>query len=330
MKKILVRVSFNALLGVVLFWVWLQFVNVGELVKKLSTTDVKLLLWFFIFFLLSTFLRSVRLKWLLYQYHLPLLRVVALTFLSQLLSFAVPIRAGEIGKGVYLSTQHFLPFDKTLVWILVDRFLDFWVVLFLAGVFLTFVPNNLGIFLQQLTFFVSLGSALMIILAILKQQVIRDLLRILSNFLIHPKLKKTFLYLTTTALEGLTILERHPLQLLILLGLTVVTIFSDAMIWYMVLSSLGLKMEVLTVWLGSLLSMLTFLLPAAPGYVGSAHSFGLAVFSGVMGIEANLASAAVVLNHLLTAVVLLISGIISLHFLQFDISLVWKKLKREG
>ena len=69
--------------------------------------------------------------------------MINLTFLSQLLSFTIPVRAGEIAKGVYLSTEYNLHFGKAIIWVFLDRFLDFWAVLGLSLILLLVIPTNL-------------------------------------------------------------------------------------------------------------------------------------------------------------------------------------------
>ena len=56
-----------------------------------------------------------------------------LNLLCQFLSFMIPVRAGEITKSAYLTSQFDLPLGKSLIWVFVDRFFDFWVILFLIA-----------------------------------------------------------------------------------------------------------------------------------------------------------------------------------------------------
>ena len=106
-------------------------------------------------------------------------------------------------------------------------------------------------------------------------------------------------------------------------------LISDSFIWLALFNSLGVEVALPKVILGTSLAALTFLIPAAPGYVGSAEAAILAVFGGIIGISNNLVSAVAVLFHILTVVLLLIAGISSLYLLKFDLNLVWKKFRRQ-
>ena len=60
--------------------------------------------------------------------------------------------------------------------------------------------------------------------------------------------------------------------------------------------------------LGNALNAFTYLIPSAPGFIGSAEAAGLAVFSGVLGLSVDIASAGTVFAHILTLIVLAILG----------------------
>lgn len=328
--KAFLRILINSLIGVVLILIWLKFVNLSELIKVLKTTDSKYVFGVLFFFITSGVLRSIRLKLLLNSIQIPLKNLIFLSFLSQLLSFIIPLRVGEISKSVYLSTHYQLPLAKSVIWILLDRFLDFWGNLMLISVLILIVtiklPNNF-----QLIVFLSLIIFTVITVLMIKSiNFSKKILKLLSSLLIFPKLKKVFLATSLTIVEGFEILDRHPLEFLLLILISLVALFSDALIWFFIFASLNINLGFLKTLLGSLISALTFLIPSAPGYIGSAEASGLVVFGGILGINSNIASAVAVLNHLLTTIALLISGLASLYLLKFDLNLVFKRVFKRG
>ena len=78
-----------------------------------------------------------------------------------------------------------------------------------------------------------------------------------------------------------------------------------------------------------MLNSLTFLIPAAPGYVGSAEAAGLAVFTYGLGYDKIYVSASTVIFHALSLIYILSSGIYGLYALKFNLGLVWKKVLRK-
>lgn len=337
-RKNLLRLTINTLVGLILILLWLKFVNIGEVTKNLKTIHVEFILFFFVFFITSTFLRAARLRLLLKDHPLKLKELVPLNFLSQFLSFIVPIRAGEIARSIYLTqviserekeaAPEAVILAESLVWVFLDRFLDFWVFIFLVAILIFIVPNRLPIQSQRLIVISLGGFTFFAIIMMISQKFSQKILSIFSKFLIIGGLKRLFLKITGAILSQFSILKRPPLEFLGLIGLTLLAVLSDTLVWFFVLLSLGINLGIGKTLLGSCLTILTFVIPSAPGYVGTAEASGLAIFSGALGLNLNLASSAVLLSHILGLVTVPIFGIASLYILKFDLGLVWKRLKR--
>lgn len=328
-RKIFLRITLNSALGIFLIFVWSRFVNLAEVFNILKTVDLKFVLVFFGLFIFSGVLRSLRLKLLLKEYPLPLKDAVMLNFLSQFLSFMIPIRAGEITKSVYLTSQYQTPLSKSLVWVFIDRFLDFWVAILFLGVLLPLVSINLPAKFINIIFILLITLSLLVVVALTSEKILKKSTTFLSKFLIVGSIKIWFVTITHNIIEGFAVLRRPFPGLLSLIGLTILATISDSLVWLVIFKSFNFNLGFFTSLWGDSLTALTFLIPAAPGYVGSAEAAGLAVFSGVLNIERNLASAALVLFHILTLLTILVLGLSSLYLLKFDLSLVWKRIKGE-
>ncbi|MDO8498695.1 MAG: lysylphosphatidylglycerol synthase transmembrane domain-containing protein [bacterium] len=326
-KKNFLRIVVNSILGIVLVFVWTRFVNLGQTFAILKTVQLQWVAFFFLFYIISTLLRGLRFKILLGDYKLPLKDLSLLNVLSQFLSFMIPIRLGEITKSVYLTSQFDLPLGKALTWVFVDRFLDFWVVLLLIVIFLFLTPTILPASLAQSVLVVFLVFSLAAVIIVSSQSRAKKLVTFLGKFLIFEGVKEKVVSFIHTIIEGFEVLRRHPLEVVWLVVLTILATVSDSMIWIIAFKSLGIDLGIGKVILGNSLTALTFIVPAAPGYVGSAEASILAVFGGILGLEANMVSAASVLYHVVTIITLLIGGLSALYLLKFDLGLVWKKVK---
>lgn len=327
--KNIIKILLNTILGILLVFLWSKFVDLGEIFTTLARVDLRFVVAFFGFFVLSGVLRGLRLKLLLKQYKIPTRDVIPLIFLGQFLNFVIPIRAGEIAKGVYLSKNYTLPFSKTLTWIFIDRFLDFWVVLLTSGVLLFIIPTNFGSNFRLIVGLAFAGFSIAAVLAILSQNLARSLVARFSKFLYFTKFQKFFSSFCLSIIDSFSVLKRGKKDSFGLILLTVLATISDGLIWVVLFLSLQSNFGFLKPLLGNSLWALSFLVPAAPGYVGSLEASSLAVFSFALGLPVNIVSAATVLNHILTLVAVLILGVGSIYFLKFDLSSVWKKLKKE-
>ncbi len=307
----MLKILFNTVLGVILIFVWSRFVDFGQILSILKTTNPIYIVSFVFFFGLAGALRGLRFKILLNKYHIPTKDVIMLTYLAQFLSFMVPLRIGELSKSVYLTSQFNLPLGKAVVWVFIDRFLDFLIIIATIAILMQFIPTVLPAKFLPIVLLVLAGFSLGFFLAIAKGDLIK-------------KIK-----FTHTIIDGFEILRGDIKKLIGILLFTLVILVVDGMVWWSAFSALSTNLGIFKSMLGNGLSALTFLIPSAPGYVGSAEAAGLAVFGGVLGYEANLASAATVLMHIITTTCLLVFGITSLYLLKFDLGAVWRKLLKK-
>ncbi len=312
LSKNLIRIAANSLLGLILIFVWSRFVDLDQIVKILKTVNPVFVASFIFFFGLAGALRGIRFKWLLGKYHhIPVKDMIMLTYLAQFLSFMIPLRIGELSKSVYLTSQFDLPLGRAVVWVFIDRFLDFMMIIFTIALLLQFIPTILPAKFLPIVLIVLIGFSLGFFVAITKGHWIKKI----------P--------FTHTIVDGFEILKGNIRKLIGVLLFTLVILVVDGMIWWSAFAALGTNLGVFKSMLGNGLSALTFLIPSAPGYVGSAEASGLAVFGGVLGLNANLASAATVLMHIIITVCLLVFGLISLFLLKFDLGLVWRKFTKK-
>lgn len=246
-----------------------------------------------------------------------------------MLNFLIPIRAGEVAKGIYLHTQYGLPLGKSVIWVFLERLLDFLMVLIMASVLVLVLETKLpGNFASLLTL-ISAVAILMTYLMIFQVKFAKKMLRFLSGLLIVSSIKIYFEKIYTFFLESFSILKRSPLDLSKMALLTILAYGADAAIWYFTFLALGASQDYIRMFLGQLLSALTYLIPAAPGYVGSAEASGLLILSGIFGIEPNLASAMIVLFHITSTLYVVGFGIISVYGLKIDLGLVLRKALRK-
>lgn len=327
----MVKILLNSLLGLALIIIWLQFVDIGKIFAATTKINPLSFLPVFFFFALSAFLRAVRLRIFLAETKkIPLLDLFLLNGLAMMLNFFIPIRAGEIAKGVYLNTRYDLPLARSVIWIFLDRFVDFLVVLILAAGLFFLIPTSLNIaFIIFITIIFFIG-VLLTWLMIYKAILAKKLFEFLITILIEKHIKIYFERFSNFILESFSVLRRHPRDLLLMILVTIMAYGADGAIWYFTFLALGSWQEYVKMFLGQLLSALTYLIPAAPGYVGSAEASGLLILSGVFGIEVNLASAMVVLFHIASALFVLVFGLLAVYFLKLDLSLILRKALKRG
>lgn len=327
-KKVLLRIFINTLVGVVLVYVWLKLVNINEILELIKKANPSFFLLALGLMLSSGIAKALRLNLLLSQYKIPAIKIIYLNFLSQLLSFTIPIRAGEIAKGVYLSTHYDIPVSKALIWIFLDRFLDFWMVIVLSLTLLLLIPTNLPANLITMLSVLVVIFTFAILLIILVPGLFRQLVKFFSIFLVFNKLKKFITQFSEFVIDCVDLLKQGFKLNFFIFSLTFLGIALEAGAWFILFRQF-VDIDFVRIFLGSMLNALTFLIPAAPGYAGSAEAAGLAVFSYGLGLDKNISSAVTVMLHGVNLIYVLATGVLALYLLKFNLKLVWKKILRK-
>lgn len=327
----LLKILLNAVIGVILILIWLRFVNIQEIFFAISKINPFVLAPVFAFMFLSAFLRAVRLRIFLSEIKkIPLKDLFLLNGLAMMLNFLIPIRTGEIAKGVYLNTKYKLQLVRSVIWIFLDRFVDFLVVLILAAGLFFLAPTSLPFSFIIIIIFITIIIVILMYLMIYQATFAKKLFKFWSYLLIEKHIKIYFERFSNFILESFIVLKRHPRDLALMILITVLAYAADGAIWYFTFLALGHGQNFINMYLGQLLSALTYLIPAAPGYVGSAEASGLLILSGVFGIEVNLASSMTVLFHIASAIFVLIFGLISIFSLKIDLGVIFKKALNRG
>ncbi len=328
--KNIVRILINTALGVILIFIWLRFVNLEEILQTLLKVNPQILITVFFFMFVSVLLRSWRLKiFLLPIQKIPLKNLFFLNGVAMMLNFLIPIRAGEIAKGIYLHTQYGLPLGKSVIWVFLERFLDFLMVLMMASALTLFLKTNLPGNFASLLMLISTVSLLVTYLMIFQVKFAKKLFKFLTHLLIVNSIKIYFDRICTFFLEAFSVLRRGPWDLSKLAFLTVLAYGADAAIWYFTFLAIGAPQDFLKMFFGQLLSALTYLIPAAPGFIGSAEASGLLILSAVLGLEANLASAMIVLFHVCSVLFVISFGVLSVYGLKINLGLILRKALRK-
>lgn len=329
-RNVLVKIVINTIIGLILILVWLRFVNIEDILERLSKIEIYKLIPVFLFLALSPIIRAFRLKILLStEKQIQLKDVVFLNGVATMLNFLIPIRGGEIAKGIYLSHVYGLGMAKSIVWIFIDRFLDFLVVLIFVSILLFSVPTNLPYnFILILAVTTFLGLTVAYILAF-NANLAKKLFKFLIPLLIVKSVKIYFERFFNFLLGCFSILKRKPGDLSVLFFVSILAYLADAGAWYFTFLSINFPQPLVNLLLGQMISALTYLVPAAPGYIGSAEASGLLVLSGILRIDPNIASTMTVLFHIVTIIFIITFGVISVYFLKIDLGGILRKIFRK-
>jgi len=300
----------QTLLGLALLAAWARAVDLREVGRTLGQARWTLVLLAAAIGLSGSLVRSVRWRMILRPVALvPLLDLWLISMASSLVNFVIPVRSGEVARGLLLKQRHKVSIATSLPTVAVDRSFDLLAVLMLVA-----AGALLGVRLEgELSAVLVVGGivllafALFVILAIWARSYLMLVAERLMPRFIGPSLRQRLLGILEGLITGFTTIGRRPRDLASLLGLSMAAALIDASMFYYLFVSVGAVLPPAVVVTGYSLFVVTFLVPGAPGYVGSMEAFGSLIF-GALGAGQALAASMVVLFHALNAIILGLSG----------------------
>jgi len=310
----------QSLLGLALLAAWAWAVDLPEVGRTLSQARWILVLLAAAIGLSGSLVRSVRWRMVLRPLALvPLLDLWLISMASSLVNFVIPVRSGEVARGLLLKQRHRISIAASLPTVAVDRSFDLLAVLILvaAGALLGVRLEGKLSALLVIGGIVLLAFALFVILAIWARSYLMLVAERLMPKFLGPSLRQRLLGILEGLITGFTTIGRRPKDLISLLGLSMAAALIDASMFYCLFVSLGAVLPPAIVVTGYSLFVVTFLVPGAPGYIGSFEAFGSLIF-GALGAGPALAASMVVLFHALNALILGLSGSAAMWALGFS------------
>ena len=250
---------------------------------------------------------------------MPRIDVWLISLASSLINFVIPIRTGEIARSLFLKQRDSVSISVSLPTVAVDRSFDMLAVLtigaigILSGVQLggslsVVLVLGAGLFLGFATFVVS---------AIFWQERLMRVAEWAVPRFIGENLRSRMLGILSGLMAGFTAIGQQPRSLPPVIGLSFVAALLDAGVFYLLFVSVGNAVTPMVALTGYALFAITFIVPGAPGYIGSMEAFGSLVFGAALGIPQAASASVVLMFHALNALLLGILGGIAIWALGF-------------
>ena len=300
----------QTLLGLALLVAWLYLVDLEEVGRTLSRAKWHLVLLAVVIGLASGVLRAQRWRIVLRPItQVPLGDLWLINMASSLVNFIIPLRTGEIARSLLLKQRHRVSIATSLPTIAVDRSFDL-VAMLILGTFGALSGISLG---DRLTTVLLAGGVLFLVFvafvffAILSGKRLLTIVARLLPSRLSSLVRERILGLLERFISGFTAVGRRPKALAPIIALSLLSAVMDGALYYFLFASLGSIQPPAIVLTGYSLFALTFLVPGAPGYIGSMEAFGSLVFSA-LGVGRGLAASTVVLYHATNVIILGVVG----------------------
>src|SRR5216110_1023826 len=306
-----VRLGLQTAFGLALLWLWLRTVSLSDVLTHARVHSWWAVLLMVALFLLTSVIRARR--WLLLLRSLApvgMVRAFAMNAAGGLLNYVLPIRSGDAARAWWLWRRHRVPAGSALATIVIDKACDLAAVaLFLAG--LEVVALSGAVNAPR-----GLAGAAALAIALLAA--------VLGTALAGPRIARSSLARRliparfASAIAGQAFAFRAgsrglwtPALSARLAGLTVLALLIDAFNFTLLFTAVGISVPPLKAMAAYPALLLSFAVPAGPGYLGNLEVARSLVLGGGLGLASGVAGGAIVLYHAITAANALALGLLS-------------------
>lgn len=305
------RLGLQTAFGLALLWLWLRTVSLSEVLSHARVHSWWPVLLMVVLFVVTSALRARR--WLLLLRPLApvgMVRAFAMNGAGGLLNYVLPIRSGDAARAWWLWRRHRVPAGSALATIVIDKACD------LAAVAAVLA----GLEVVALSGVVSAPRGLLGAAAL----AVALLAAVLGTALLGPRVARSRLarrVLPTriaAGLAGQAFAFRAgarglwtPALAARLAGLTALALLIDAFNFTLLFAAVGIDVPALKAMAAYPALLLSFAVPAGPGYLGNLEVAGSLVLGGGLGLPAAAAAGAIVLYHGITAAYALGLGALS-------------------
>ena len=305
------RLALQTAIGLGLLWLWLRTVSLSEVMSHARVHSSWPVVLMIALFLLTSVIRARR--WLLLLRPLApvgMVRAFAMNAAGGLLNYVLPIRSGDAARAWWLWRRHRVPAGSALATIVIDKACD------LAAV--AVVLAVLGI--VALTGAVSAPRGLLGAAGL----AIALLAAVLGTALLGPRLARSRLARRVlparfaAAIAGQAFAFRAgarglwtPALAGRLAFLTALALLIDCFNFTLLFAAMGVSVAPLKAMAAYPALLLSFAVPAGPGYVGNLEVAGSLILGGGLGLAPAVAAGAILVYHALTAANALALGLLS-------------------
>ncbi|MEA2643191.1 MAG: alpha,3/alpha,6-mannosyltransferase [Chloroflexota bacterium] len=305
-----IRLGLQTAFGLFLLWLWLRTVSLPEVASNARVHSWPAVLVMLCLFLVTSVLRARR--WLVLLRPLApvgIVRAWAMTAAGGLLNYVIPIRSGDAARAWWLWRRHRVPAGSALATIVIDKACD------LVGVALVLAALEIvaatGVVSAPRGLLGAAALAVALLGAVLGTAVAGP--RIARSPMARSLLPARF----AAALAGQAFAFRAgarglwtPALAGRLAGLTVLALVIDAFNFTLLFTAVGVPVPTLQAMAAYPALLLSFAIPAGPGYLGNLEVAGSLVLGGGLGLAPAVAAGAIVLYHAITAGNALVTGLV--------------------
>ncbi len=316
MKKHYKNILFSVLIGTIFLYLWSKIIDDKAFLSYFSNISISMVTTSLIFYFMGYGFRSFRWKILLSTtYNIPFKTIFSYVMAGNLINYLVPIRAGEVGKCVFLKKNYQIGFSKSFPSIFIDKLFDTFGIFIILAI-LPFINIEINKYLETLIILLLatfiLGALILVMASFMEEKVIKFLQNL---FYFFPKKYKEKIHdFIELFVQGTGIFKNHINLLPISIFLTLIAILADSLFFWFMFKAFSQDVNFIYVAFGYTLINLSFIFPQPPAQLGSNELIMILIFTIGMGLQKNMVSAVTAFSHIITGILIVVIGMICLSF----------------
>ena len=334
-KRHIRNIVVSLAVGIVCIFVWLRLIDIPEFLRYIREVNIIYIFPSILFYLCSYFFRSQRLRLLLsHKADIPTIKNYAYYLAANFMNYvAAPIRVAEVVKSLFYKRNHNIRLSESLPPIFLDKVFDTFAI-FVVLLMLPFMwwqsgrqplqfSSELYILMILLIFVFLVGILILFAAAKSPARLVTILQKI---FFFFPKKYKSKINDSIFLLvDGMDIFRHHKSRFFPCLTYTFMATLTDSIFFFLMFTAFGVPISYIKILFGYTLIFLSYMLPHPPAQIGSNQLIMILIFAGGFGFNETHISAVMTFSHIVTAIVIFITGFISLAFAGFKFRNILEK-----
>ncbi|MFH1328822.1 MAG: lysylphosphatidylglycerol synthase transmembrane domain-containing protein [Candidatus Bathyarchaeota archaeon] len=326
------KLIISASIGIILLGGMFWYVGFDKLLTAIGKASPLWLLVSSLLLIPTWLLRAWRWKLLL----IPVKKSIKIsnTFWSTAIGFMIntliPIRIGEFIRAYILGEKEKIGFPSSISSIVVERTLDMVGLLTLGLILLLILPVGVSIPSWFLNAFVALAVLVVVILVVIvvgtkREGVVLNVIsRIIRPISFLSKRREKILNAVKGFFDGMKVVSQSPRLLLKTLTPTYALWILQLFIIWSIFKAFDHPASLLIILLGAVILYFTYIIPAAPGYVGSYEAYWTIIFLALGITQIDLLLAMGLVSHLIGVITMIVLGCIGTVWLGLSFEQVFR------
>lgn len=288
------QVVFGLIISIFFLWLTFRKTEIGQVLRILKQTQILFLIFSLSIGIISLFIRSYRWKLLGKSYNnIRWKYFFQATTMGLMLNIFLPFRTGDFFQSYFLARYSGLPQSYTLTTVFLERLIDF-----VPPVIVILVGSTFLVIPQQFNFFQGIFLLLTIvgILFILFLKFQNKIYAFFSKFLNIRNSERLQKILTNISDAIVFLKDPQVIQQAFPLTIFIWTLYAVGNL--LLLYSLGIRLNFWSSFLIQSITVMSVVIPASPGYVGTWEFFGVLALK-IFKVEESYAISFVILSHFL-------------------------------